>query len=128
MTTSELLPCFFLLTAAGAKGSIRDIHDQNTSEWVLRQGFSKDEENLLFRMLYMKHDAPDAKQLRKSILFQIIRYQNAKIDAFKKKNSSQIARGDYLPKLTLLEQVQVGEEKEPGRFIFLRIYSPYILP
>lgn len=128
MTTSELLPCFFLLTAAGAQGYISDIHGQNAAEWVLRQGFSKEVEDLLFTMIYTKPEAPNVKQIRLGLLARIIRYQKAHIDAFKKSHNLEISRGKTLPELELFEHVLAGELKEDGKISFRKAYSTYLLP
>ena len=75
MTTRELLPCFFLLTAAGADSRIQDIYGHNVSYWMLRQGFNEIEDNLISSMIYMNRNRKDVKERNYSILENILLFQ-----------------------------------------------------
>jgi ankyrin repeat protein len=51
LTTSELLPCLFLLMCYGADENIKDNERQSTIDWVKKQKFNDNERKLINRVL-----------------------------------------------------------------------------
>ena len=131
MITSKLLPCFFLLTSAGAESDIKDIHGQSMYQWVSRQGFSRSAENIVRDMIYRwyKYRSPayngpkldinseKEKTTNRDLLGRIVSFQ---INELKSKYNC-----DKLEELLELDSVFVGQYKE-GEILSKEFFSPYL--
>lgn len=118
MCTAELLPCFFLLTAAGANTRIQDINGQNVSHWMLRQGFTESENTVISKMLYSKYDAQNAKAMRDLIIRRILVLQ---LDELKKANLQK----DY-DKVQEIQVSLVADKVGEREYIVKSFYAPYL--
>ena len=81
ITTSELLPCFFLLICAGADSNIEDIHGQSIHHWLPLQDFNEIETELVNRVLGAR---ALTKEQRKLLLEDIYRYQMNDMNQWRK--------------------------------------------
>lgn len=74
LTTSELLPCLFLLICAGANQTIPDIKGKTVLYWLHRQGFNNATKKLVLRTLNAKALPKDKRAV---LLEDIYKFQES---------------------------------------------------
>jgi|GEM_PF-4197797 ankyrin repeat protein len=118
ITTSELLPCFFLLISAGADTTIKDREGQNIHYWIPNQNFDEVELKLINRILKAKELT---KAERKVLLEDIFIYQMKEKNKWRKDDDKFDLRNVYN-----VENANVKIVFPDGKSIFKDIYKEYI--
>lgn len=105
ISTSEFLPCLFLLVRAGADTKIVDAFGDNLHDWILKQGFNQEEFNLVSDITFMH-------QIGKPSQGQIIEA----IYDFQKRELIEAEKINDADKVNAINAALVAEEKD-GKII-----------
>lgn len=132
LTTSELLPCFFLLMCAGADPALKDTWGESVIDWINKQGFSKEENELIDRILAINKTT--SKEELKNILLSIYLFQKKEIDKINKNRTpidyskplrNQLKAGAIYRNL-VAKEVPIKGDLYAKKIVFNDIYKKYI--
>jgi ankyrin repeat protein len=133
LTTSELLPCFFVLMCEGANPHIKDIYGESILDWVECQDFTKKEKELVKQVLAI--NVKTTEEELKNILYDIFLFQ---INEYKAALENGVAKENFKGAWQLYRSLSIkgsfvaDKEHQPfyNRFkdtiVFKDIYKKYL--